>query len=153
MVRSSSLRMSNNSSGKNSNTKLYVLLGVFALAIIIGTIAGTAYHNRELFTNSKRLVYLYMANCPHCTTFTTEWNKIQDAVKNDPQYSDLILEKHDLSTDVGKKYAKDNNIDYAPAILYIYSKTIEYNGSKRTSPEILKWVSDQSLTIPNVTNV
>ena len=108
MVRSSSLRMSSNSSGKSSNTKLYVLLGVFALAIIIGTIAGTAYHNRELFSNSKRLVYLYMANCGHCNTFNTEWQEIVTSVNSNPTiYKDLILEKHDLNTDVGKKYAKD----------------------------------------------
>jgi len=147
MVRSSSFK-----SNSSNNTRLYVVLGIFLIAIIAGTIIGTSYRNRELFSNSKKLVYLYMENCPHCKTFDKEWTAIETAVKNDKKMEDLILEKYNLNEPVGQKYAKDNNIEYAPAILFISSKTIEYNGNTRTSKDILDWVSKQSITIPTVTN-
>lgn len=137
MVRSSSYKV------KSDNTQLFIILGIFAIAIIIGTIIGSSYRSRELFTNSKRLVYLYMKKCPHCTTFDKEWTIIENTINANSSKYDFTVEKYDLSSDEGKKYATENKIDYAPAILFISLKTSEFDGNSRKAEDILKWASEQ----------
>jgi hypothetical protein len=136
--------MVRSSSSKTSNMRLYVIIGILAFAIIVGTIIGSSYNNRELFTNHKKLIYLYMDNCPHCVSFTKEWVKIETAVTENPSKYDFTLQKHNLTSEEGKKYATDNKIDYAPAILFVSSsKTTEFNGNSRTSADVLTWASKQ----------
>jgi len=125
------------------NTQLYVILGIIAFAIIMGTIIGSGYRNSELFTNNKKLVYLYMENCPYCKNFDNEWSIIVDKVKNNKEYN-FTTEKYNLNDNsLGTKYAKDNKIEYAPAIILISSKTVEYNEQTRNADAILKWASKQ----------
>jgi hypothetical protein len=145
MVRSSSYKM------KSDNTQLFIILGILALVIIIGVIIGSSYKTRELFGNSKRLVYLHMKNCPHCVAFNDEWTNIENTVKSNPSKYDFTLEKHDLMSDEGKKYATENKIDYAPAILFISLKTTEFDGNSRKAEDILDWVSKQNTIFPSVT--
>lgn len=128
----------------SDNTRLYILLGVFLFAIIIGTIIGSSYNNRETFGNYKKLVYLYMDGCTFCKDFDATWNAIDAEVKNNPTKYDFVTEKYDLNKDtIGAQYAKDNNIEYAPAILFVSSRTFEYSGNTRGKDEILKWASEQ----------
>jgi len=145
MVRSSSTKM------QSDNTQLFIILGILAFAIIIGTIIGSSYKSRELFTNSKRLVYLYMKNCPHCVAFNDEWASIEDTVSANPAKYDFTVEKYDLSSDEGKKYATENKIDYAPAILFISLKTTEFDGNSRKAADVLEWATKQNNILPSVT--
>ena len=64
-----------------NNTRLYIVLGIIALAIIIGTVVGSSY--RERFTNpSKEIVYLYMETCGHCKNFTPIWEQMAENNKD-----------------------------------------------------------------------
>ena len=67
------------SSSGIDNTRLFVILGILAFAIIIGTIVGSSY--REKFSNEKTLVYIYMDECQHCKNFEPIWDKIVKKVK------------------------------------------------------------------------
>ena len=144
-------RYSSSSKSTSNNTQLYIILGILAFAIIIGTILGTSYGSRELFANSKRLVYLYMKNCPHCVAFNDEWNTIENTIKTNPSKYDFTIEKYDLESENGKKYASENKIDYAPAILFVSLKTTEFDGNTRRANDILDWASKQNNIYPSVT--
>lgn len=55
--------MVNKKSG--SNTRLFIVLGILAVAIIFGSILGSKY--MEKFTvRDKTLVYFYMKTCTYC---------------------------------------------------------------------------------------
>ena len=68
------------SSSKSDNSYIYVIIGVFLFAVVIGTIIATQRGGmKELFSNEKsmgKLVYLYMNGCPHCDDFNKNWNEI-----------------------------------------------------------------------------
>jgi hypothetical protein len=142
-----SRRYSSAPSSSGSNTKLLIIIGIFAFAIIVGTLIGSSYMNRENFTNSDKLVYLYMSQCGHCQNFTPIWNKMVDDINKDTtnKYK-FITEKYNLVEDAnGQQTAKENNIDYAPAILYISANNtaVVYEG-ERSQEKILQWAVSQS---------
>ena len=138
------------SSGGGSNTKLLLIIGIFAFAIIIGTLVGKSYFNREKFTNNNQLIYLYMENCGHCKKFNETWNKINESVK-DPSNANkykFTTHKYDLmNDDKGIKYATENKIDYAPAILFISSndKVKIFDENSRMPEIILEWAVKEQL--------
>ena len=133
---------SSKTSGNGSNMRLYVVLGILAFAIIIGTIIGSSYKSNEKFSNPKpayTLVFLYMEGCGHCVDFKKEWEIIVPKVEENKTYN-FTTSKLDLNDD-GKTIATANGITYAPAILLKKnsdSSIIEYNG-KRTAKEIIEF--------------
>jgi hypothetical protein len=56
-----------------------------------------------------------------------------------------------LESENGKKYASENKIDYAPAILFVSLKTTEFDGNTRRANDILDWASKQNNIYPSVT--
>lgn len=142
--------MVRSSSSSSNNTRLYVIIGILAFAIIVGTVIGSSYASRELFANSKRLVYLYMDKCPFCTDFNAEWTQIESAVKANPSRYDFTTQTYNLTSDEGKRYANENKIEYAPAILFVGLKTSEFDGNTRRAAEILTWVQGQNNLFPSV---
>lgn len=121
--------MVNKSSSGIDNTRLFVILGILAFAIIIGTIVGSSY--KEKFTNQKTLVYIYMDNCPHCQNFEPIWNKIVNKVKEDKTYSNLTTKKLNINNDEIK------DVNSAPTIMILPSKkTYE---ETRDVDKILNW--------------
>jgi len=125
----------NNNSGNNDNTKFYVLLGILAFAIIIGTLIGSSYRSTEGFTNANKysLIFLSMERCGHCEKFKPTWNKLMEKVNSNKTYNFDAKQTFDLNSEEGSKIAKANNITYAPAILLIENgseKAIEYNGER-----------------------
>lgn len=140
MSRSYSRSISSNfkSSPKSSdggNMRLYVVLGILAFAIIVGTIIGSSYKSNEKFSNATpaySLVFLYMDSCGHCQDFKDEWDIIDKKVKNNNTYN-FIASKLDLNNE-GQELAEANNITYAPAILLkknINSTIVEYKGERK----------------------
>lgn len=135
---------------KTDNTTLFIVIGIFVTAIIIGTIIGSSYNSKERFTDppppANKLVYLYMDGCGHCEDFNTTWENIKNKVDGNPGTYNFTVEKYNLSDGKGSEYAKQFQISYAPAILLIKgsspSTKNEYNGS-RTVDEVLKWASSQ----------
>jgi len=137
---------------KSDNTTLFIVIGIFVFAIIIGTIIGSSYNSRERFTDSSptnsnnKLVYLYMDGCGHCADFNTTWENIKNKVEGNPGTYNFTVEKYNLGNGKGSEYAKQFQISYAPAILFIKASSSstknEYNGS-RTVDEVLKWASSQ----------
>lgn len=137
---------------KSDNTTLFIVIGIFVFAIIIGTIIGSSYNSRERFTDSSppppanKLVYLYMDGCGHCSDFNSTWENIKNKVEGNPGTYNFTVEKYNLGNGKGSEYAKQFQISYAPAILFIKASSSstknEYNGS-RTVDEVLKWASSQ----------
>jgi len=136
------------SSSSGSNTKLLIIIGIFAFAIIVGTLIGSSYINRENFENENeksKLVYLYMEGCRHCKDFDANWKIITDAIKENNDYN-FTVQKFDLNkTEYGQLYGEANRIDYAPAILFIPANSKDdkaeiYNGA-RTTKGILEWAT------------
>lgn len=132
---------------KTDNTTLFIVIGIFITAIIVGTIIGSSYNSKERFTDSQnKLVYLYMDGCGHCAEFNTTWENIKNKVAGNPKTYNFTVEKYDLGNGKGSDYAKQFQISYAPAILFIKGSNPttknEYNGS-RTVDDVLKWASSQ----------
>jgi thiol-disulfide isomerase/thioredoxin len=117
------------SSSGVDNTRLFVILGILAFAIIIGTIVGSSY--KEKFTNKKTLVYIYMDNCPHCKNFEPIWDKIVNKIKEDKTYSNLTTKKLDINNDEIK------DVKSAPTIMILPSKKT-YEDARDVN-KILDW--------------
>lgn len=128
------------------NTTLFIVIGIFAFAIIVGTIIGSSYNNNERFTvNNNKLVYLYMTTCGHCKEFNDTWETIKSRVDGDKSKYPFSAIKMNLAEE-GSEYANKYDIQYAPAILFIKdgsSAKNEYNGS-RTADKVLEWASSQN---------
>ena len=128
----------------SNNTRLYIVLGILAFAIIIGTIAGSSY--KELFTNpSKEIVYLYMETCGHCKTFTPVWDKIVANNKNN-----FTFNKYDLNNDArGKELADTYNVSSAPTIMMLpipasateQQKNKHFYEGDRSESAIMAWAN------------
>jgi len=132
--------------GSKDNTTLFIVIGIFAFAIIVGTIIGSSYNYNERFTvNKNKLVYLYMEGCGHCKEFNSVWDNIKNKVDNDKTKYPFSADKLDLAKE-GSEYANKYNIEYAPAILFIKEGSTnknEYNGS-RTVEKVLEWAIKQN---------
>ncbi len=116
----------------NSNTRLYIVLGILAFAIIVGTIMSSSF--KERFTSEKTLVYFYMDNCPHCEKFEFVWRDIVEILKVESKYKDIKSQKINLSSAEANDYPEINS---APTIMLLPSKKI-YDGP-RTTGDILEW--------------
>lgn len=131
---------------KNNNYALYIF--IFILVVLLITFLFMITTNmKETFSNDKKLIYLYLDNCAYCNEFNTQWNEIVAKVNADRTTYDFTVEKHKLDepNGIGARYAKDYNIAYAPAILFISSKVAEYNDStNRTSSRVLDWAVKQN---------
>lgn len=134
---------------KTDNTMLFIVIGIFIFAIIVGTIIGSSYNSKERFINQNspnKLVYLYMDGCGHCADFNTTWENIKNKVDGNSGTYNFTVEKYDLGNGKGSEYAKQFQISYAPAILFIKGSSPntknEFNGS-RTVDKVLKWASSQ----------
>lgn len=124
----------------SSNTRLFIILGIIAFAIIIGTIMGATY--RERFTQRIRLAFLSMKGCPHCITFNETWDKM----KVNPNYNDIKFEKYDLNDPVDptattpQTYAEKYNVQAAPTILLLSPVVKEFAEDSRDEDTIIRWV-------------
>jgi len=120
---------------KGSNTRLFIVLGILAIAIIFGSILGSKYMEKFTVTN-KTLVYFYMKSCPFCNDFEPEWSKIEKIINSDSEnrYTGLKLKKIDLQSTEGREYKE---ITGAPTIMILPSKKI-YQGTREANP-ILEW--------------
>ena len=116
-----------------SNTRLFVVLGILAIAIIFGSILGSKYMEKFTVTD-KTLVYFYMKSCHFCNDFEPEWTKIEKLVNNDNRYTGLKLKKIDLQSTEGKEYKE---ISGAPTLMVLPSKKI-YSGTREAN-QILEW--------------
>ena len=129
------------------NTTLFILIGMFAFAIIIGTIIGSSYNKTERFGNNNKLVYLYMDGCGHCNEFNIHWSNIKSKIDGNKQKYSFSAEKYNLNDNSsGSNYAKTYDIQYAPAILFIkdgITTKNEYNGA-RTVDGVLQWAEKQN---------
>jgi hypothetical protein len=132
----------------NDNTTLFILLGILAFAIIIGTIIGSSYNKTERFGNNNKLVYLYMDGCGHCSEFNIHWSNIKSTIDNNKDRYPFLAEKYNLNDgSLGSTYSKTYDIQYAPAILFIkdgVTSKNEYNGS-RTVNAVLEWAEKQNV--------
>jgi hypothetical protein len=128
------------------NSMFYLLLGIFIIAIIIGSVMVTSFNNREKFANNNKLVYLYMEGCHHCENFSIVWENIKSKIQSNPDKYTFSAEKYDLNDgSTGTNYSKTYDVHYAPAILFIKDNNKdknEYNGS-RTVDEVLNWAVKQ----------
>jgi hypothetical protein len=129
------------------NSMFYLLLGIFIIAIIIGSVMVTSFNNREKFANNNnKLVYLYMEGCHHCENFSIVWENIKSKIQSNPDKYTFSAEKYDLNDgSTGSNYSKTYDVHYAPAILFIKDNNKdknEYNGS-RTVDEVLNWAVKQ----------
>ena len=139
----------------NDNTNLYILLGILLIAVIVGTILGKSYYDktRENFATVKKLIYLYMPNCNFCKDFDKIWDTIVKEVNDNKLTYDFTTAKYDMTTDpIGIQLATDNNIKYAPSILFVTTRAVEYNETERTKDKILQWAKTQNSQITNVLN-
>ena len=118
-----------------SNTRLFIVLGILAIAIIFGSILGSKY--MEKFTVAdKTLVYFYMQNCHFCNDFEPEWTKIEKIAnsKTESRYTGLKLKKIDLQSTEGKEY---KDVSGAPTLMVLPSKEM-YEGNREANL-ILDW--------------
>jgi thiol-disulfide isomerase/thioredoxin len=121
---------------ESNNTRLFIVLGILAIAIIFGSILGSKYMEKFTVTD-KTLVYFYMNSCPFCNDFEPEWTKIEQIVNNKTtnRYTGLKLKKIDLQSTEGREYKE---ITGAPTIMALPSKNI-YKGTREANP-ILEWI-------------
>ena len=128
------------------NTRLFIILGVLAFAIIVGVLIGSSY--RENFTsestNQLGLLYFYMETCPHCNDFNNIWKDLAD------KYSDIItfykIDLDAVDTDTKTRNAEKYGVTSAPTIrLKIGAGDyITYDENKRTKEDIIRWVGEQT---------
>ena len=118
-----------------SNTRLFIVLGILAIAIIFGSILGSKYMEKFTVTN-KTLVYFYMKSCPFCNDFEPEWTKIEKIINSDSEnrYTGLKLKKIDLQSTEGKEY---KDVSGAPTLMVLPSKEM-YEGNREANL-ILDW--------------
>jgi hypothetical protein len=128
------------------NSMFYLLLGIFIIAIIIGSVMVTSFNNREKFANNNKLVYLYMDGCHHCENFSIVWENIKSKIQSNPDKYTFSAEKYDLNDgSTGTNYSKTYDVHYAPAILFIKdnNKDKNENNGSRTVDEVLNWAVKQ----------
>lgn len=118
----------------DSNTRLFIVLGIVGVIIILGVVFGRSYVER--FTSEKKLVYFFMDECPHCQNFDSEWNKLKEILKTDSKYSGIKVEKINLNSMEGKEY---KDVNSAPTIMLLPSKKT-YEG-ERDAYLILEWTT------------
>jgi len=115
----------------SDNTRLFIIIGILAFAIIVGTIVRSSY--RERFTNpSKELIYFYMESCGYCKDFTPIWDQMDNNNKDT-----FTFNKYDLNKDEGKKLGDKYNITAAPTIMILPDEKI-YDG-ERNERDIIAW--------------
>ena len=130
----------------SSNTRLYIILGILAFAIIVGTIAASS--NIEMFATKKEIVYLFSDTCQHCASFEPVWQKMS---KNKGYRAVFNFKKLNINTkgsgggaDLANKYG----IASVPTImkLPIPMGTTKANvkkryvyGGERTEQKIINW--------------
>ena len=131
----------------NDNTTLFILISIFAFAIIMGTIIGSSYNKTERFGNNNKLIYLYMDGCHHCNDFNIHWSNIKNKIDGNKTKYSFSAEKYNINDNSnGTEYSKAYDIQYAPAILFIkdgVTSKNEYNGS-RTVDGVLQWAEKQN---------
>jgi len=128
------------------NTRLFIILGVLAFAIIVGVLIGSSY--RENFTgestNQIGLLYFYMETCPHCNDFNSIWKDLSS------KYSDIInfykIDLDGIDKETNKKNAEKYGVTSAPTIrLKIGAGDyITYDQNQRTKEDIIRWVSEKT---------
>jgi hypothetical protein len=128
-----------------SNIYLYTIIGLLVFFVVFSFFM--TFNFKELFTNDKKLIYLYLDDCRYCEAFNVQWNEIVNQVNANRSTYDFTVEKYKLDepNGIGARYAKDYNIGYAPAIIFVSSKVAEYNDStRRNSSDILAWANKQN---------
>lgn len=144
MVRSSS-RSSSSVSGSD-NTRLYIILGIIAFAIIVGVLIGSSY--REKFTNDIMLTYIYWDGCGHCVNFDPIWKEMSN---NSDYRSTITFNKYEQNdedpitkvkyTKIFSPYADGSPISSFPTIILTYQGfKNEYKGD-RNKRDIITWVN------------
>jgi len=132
---------------KTNNFNLYLVIGILAFAIIVGTLVGSSY-NREFFADGNekykdnKLIYLYMKSCPACQGFNSIWSEIEGRVSKKSDHYKFITVKYDLmEEELGKKYATDLGINYAPAIIFYSGGQFKgvFSNCERNADKILEW--------------
>jgi len=147
-VRMSSQRFNipeNYSSDEGSSNLPLILLSVFIIAIIAGSIIyGSGYYRqRENFEDASslnknyQLQYYHMPNCGHCSDFEKVWNDIVSQTNKNQAVVNYTTVKYDI-TDNGEGTAagQRNNINSTPTLLLVNTTTgkiIPYEKSRNAS--------------------
>jgi len=149
MVRGSS----RTSSSGNDYSRLFIILGIIAFAIIGGVLVGSSY--KETFNNPIMLTYIYLDNCGHCVNFDPIWKEMSTNSK----YTNFItFNKYEAGqvdqvtqveyTKIFSPFGDGSKITSFPTVILTFQgiKT-EYMGT-RTKEDIITWVN--SLTKSNL---
>jgi len=111
--------------GGSDNTAL-ILISVFILAIIVGSIGyGSFYYRRENFEDSKpsakyTLQYYCMPNCGYCNDFDSTWERLVSEVSTNPSQYNFTTVKYMITDNgEGKASAAKYNINSTPSILLV----------------------------------
>ena len=147
-VRMSSQRFNipqDTSSDEGSSNLPLILLSVFILAIIVGSVVyGSGYYRQQenfedasSLNKNYQLQYYYMPNCGHCTEFNSEWENIVSRTNKNQAVVNYRTIKYDI-TDGGEGAAagRKNNINSTPTVL-LYNitteKAISYEGQRNSN--------------------
>lgn len=140
-----------------SNTRLFIILGIIAFAIIIGTLIGSSF--REKFTddsgpNRVGLIFLSHPSCGHCIGFQSTWKDMMSNNKNINFFKYDINDKisDNSNTTYGDKYSAilGQKIDGVPTIILVYNENNENkyrlypSTNERSEKEIISWVRSQT---------
>jgi len=127
----------------SSNTRLYIILGILAFAIIIGTIASSS--TIEMFATKKQIVYLYSDKCQHCASFEPVWKNMSKKKVNTGLFN---FTKLHIDNGSGAELAKKYGITSVPTIMRLpipmgtkkadIIKKYVYSGD-RTEEKIITW--------------
>jgi len=128
---------SRSSSSKNDYSKIYVILSILLFVIIVGSIFFS--NRRENFTNENKgtLIYLHMEGCGHCKTFS---NEVWDKFKKDKDLPFNIVDYNIDDKSKGSSLAEKENINYAPALIYMTDKGNEIYEGERSKGKIMEWI-------------
>lgn len=130
----------------SSNTRLYIILGILAFAIIIGTIASSS--SKEMFTTRREIVYLFSDKCQHCLNFDNNvWKNI---INNKMLTIKMTFTKLNIIDVRGKELATKYGINSVPTIIKLpmpanvkkeqMGKYI-ISGGNKTVTDISRWVN------------
>jgi|LakMenEpi03Aug12_release.lakeMendotaPanAssembly.Ray.scaffolds.fasta_scaffold198924_5 hypothetical protein len=112
--------------GESDNTAL-ILISVFILAIIVGSIGyGSFYYRRENFEDSRpstakyTLQYYCMPNCGYCNDFDPVWQQLVTEVSANPTQFNFTTIKYMITDNgEGKASATKYNINSTPSVLLV----------------------------------
>tara|TARA_R110002073_G_scaffold284823_4_gene449104 strand:+ start:3456 stop:3851 length:396 start_codon:yes stop_codon:yes gene_type:complete len=108
-----------------------------AVVLVVCYLAFYTFRQCEGYANvnGKNLIYISMEGCPHCVSFTPQWESAKSQNK-----TNIVMTDHERGSKKGIELCKKHNVTGFPAILLLDGGKKEVYKGKRTTGGILDFL-------------